>query len=130
MSKRKPDQVITHRIELQSKERELVEMAIYADAIKELGPSIIAAATATGGAYLGAAWLHMVMPNVFPAPPLLPDAPENESTNAFVSYARNYVERRTDPENLGGTVGGYLNPFTSILDVLFAGYETYQEQNV
>lgn len=36
MSKRKPDQVIVHRVELQQRERELLETAILADSVTKV----------------------------------------------------------------------------------------------
>ena len=115
MSKRKPDQTITPRIELQSKERELLETYLLVDGLKEIAPSLIAVAGATGGSYMIAAWLHMALPSIFPAPPLLPNSDENVQQNAFVTYAVDLAKRRTD-----SGVGGFLNPFTFWTDVIQA----------
>jgi len=115
MSKRKPDQTITHRIELQTKERELLETYILVDGLKEIAPSLIAVAGATGGSYMIAAWLHMAFPSIFPPPPLLPNSDENSQQNAFVTYAVDLAKRRTD-----SGVGGFLNPLTFWTDVIQA----------
>ena len=118
MSKRKPDQTITHRIELQTKERELLETYILVDGLKQIAPSLIAVAGATGGSYMIAAWLHMTFPSMFPAPPLLPESDENMQQNAFVTYAIDLAKRRTDEG-----VTGFLNPFTYWTDV-FQAFQT------
>ena len=124
MSKRKPDKVVVHRIELQQKERDLLETAIIAEAVKDVAPAIIGiAGTATGG-YMLLAYLHMLAPTSFPAPPLLPDAVENASTNGFIQYAQNYVERRTDD----GIIG-YINPFTVIPDIIGSAIDAVTNGN-
>ena len=126
MTKRKPDQVIVHRIELQSKERELFEQAIWADLISKIGPQLITVVGSLSGAYMAAAWAHTLAPELFPAPPFLPDdgTTETAQTNGFIQYATNLVERRTED---GWT--GFLNPFTYWFDVGGAAYDAYQESN-
>ena len=53
MPKAKPDQVVVHRIELQGKERELLEMAVGANAIGKVAvPAVLAGGVAVAG-YVG-----------------------------------------------------------------------------
>lgn len=118
MSKRKPDKVVVHRIELQQKERDLLETAIIAEAVKDVAPALIGVAGTAAGGYMLMAYLHMLLPGSFPPPPLLPDAQENASTNGFIVYAQEYAKRRTDSGFLG-----YINPFTVIPDIIASGVE-------
>ena len=53
MPKAKPDQVITHRIELQGKERELLEMAIGANAIGKVAVPVVGAGAVAVAGYVG-----------------------------------------------------------------------------
>jgi len=52
MPKAKPTQVIVHRVELQEKEREMLEVALSAQVVKEIGQTV-AVASGVGAA----AWL-------------------------------------------------------------------------
>lgn len=125
MVKRKPDRVVVHRIELQTKEREILEQAIFAQALTNLAPQLLAVIGTLSGAYMASAWLHMIAPEVFPAPPLLPDdgTTETSQTNGFIVYAKELADRRS-----GGLVN-FLNPFTYYYDVFRsaqAGFEASQ----
>jgi len=127
MSKRKPDQVITHRIEFQQKERDLLEMAMITDVIGKLGPQLITVLGTLAGSYMASAYLHMFAPELFPAPPFIPDdgTAETAQVNGFITYATNLVERRTED---GWT--GFFNPFTYYTDVFGSAYDAYQQSQV
>ena len=53
MPKAKPTQVIVHRIELQEKERELVEGALVAKGVKDVSNALFVPVLVSGGLYIG-----------------------------------------------------------------------------
>jgi hypothetical protein len=53
MPKAKPDQVVVHRIELQGKERELLEMAVGAHAVGKVALPVVGAGAVAVAGYVG-----------------------------------------------------------------------------
>ena len=83
MTKRKPDKVVVHRIELQTKEREMLEQAMLMQMLTQIAPQLITVIGTLSGAYMASAWLHMIAPEIFPAPPLLPDDGTTETAQTI-----------------------------------------------
>jgi hypothetical protein len=89
MSKRKPTEVIVHRIELQQKERELLETAVLMQNANRLIQSISAVDPATLYALLTLAEAFGLVKTPIPT---LGDLPENGVINALKTWSQNNYE--------------------------------------